>query len=136
MAFVIDASTAVSWVIEDEDDPAASEALTRAAEEDLLVPAIWWFEVRNTLLMNERRKRITRAATTDFLRELRTLPVVVDTLPDEDQLLSLARRHLLTVYDAAYLELASRSSIPLCTLDGPLARAARAEHVPLLGDRI
>ena len=67
-----------------------------------------------------------------FLRRLSQLPIHVDRSPDEEQLLSLARRHRLTVYDAAYLELAQRKGTTLATLDQPLARAARAEHVTLL----
>ena len=49
-------------------------------------------------------------------------------------MLALARRHGLTVYDAAYLELATRENLSLATLDGPLAAAARAEGVPVLGE--
>ncbi|HJW78510.1 MAG TPA: type II toxin-antitoxin system VapC family toxin [Beijerinckiaceae bacterium] len=48
--------------------------------------------------------------------------------------MALARRHRLTVYDAAYLELAQREGVPLATLDGPLAAAARADGVPVLGE--
>lgn len=134
MAFVVDASTVMCWAFEDEDHPAAAEALVRVAEEDVLVPAIWWFEIRNALVINERRSRITHSASAGFLRQIASLSVIVDTQPDGDQLMNLARRHRLTAYDAAYLELAHRASVPLGTLDGPLARAARAEHVRLLGD--
>ena len=38
--------------------------------------------------------------------------------------LQLADRFQLTVYDAAYLELAQRRSLPLATLDKPLRTAA------------
>lgn len=134
MTFVADASTVMCWVLEDESHPAASEAFARVRGEDVFVPTIWWFEVRNALLMNERRSRITALATADFLYLLATLPFTVDQRPDGSQLLALARRHRLTAYDAAYLELAYRMSVPLATLDGPLARAARAEGVVLLGD--
>ena len=47
--------------------------------------------------------------------------------------MQLARRHRLTVYDAAYLELALRKGYPLATLDAALSIAARAEGVPLIG---
>jgi predicted nucleic acid-binding protein len=49
------------------------------------------------------------------------------------RLLALARRHGLTVYDAAYLELALREGLDLATLDTELADAARAEGMPLVG---
>jgi predicted nucleic acid-binding protein len=48
--------------------------------------------------------------------------------------MALARRHRLTVYDAAYLELALREHLPLATLDASLAAAARQEGVTILGD--
>ena len=58
MAFVIDASVALCWGLRDEDHPVASFALTLAESESIFAPAIWWFEVRNILIQNERRKRI------------------------------------------------------------------------------
>jgi predicted nucleic acid-binding protein len=48
--------------------------------------------------------------------------------------MALARRHRLTVYDAAYLELALREVVPLATLDQALAAAAQAEGVSLVGE--
>jgi predicted nucleic acid-binding protein len=99
-----------------------------------LVPALWWFEVRNTLIMSERRGRITETDTSDFLRALGRLSVTVDYAPDEAAVLALSRRHRLTVYDASYLELAHRENLTLATLDTELLRAARAEHQPLLGE--
>jgi predicted nucleic acid-binding protein len=88
--------------------------------------------VRNTLIVNERRKRLTEARTQSFLVQLAELSVATDTSPNEATVLSLARRRALTFYDAAYLELAQRRQIPLATLDGALARAARAEGVSLI----
>ncbi|HEY1932008.1 MAG TPA: type II toxin-antitoxin system VapC family toxin [Acetobacteraceae bacterium] len=135
MPFVLDASTVMSWAMEDETHPAGSEALLRLESDNGLVPALWWFEIRNALLMNERRGRIPVAASNGFLWKVSQLPILIDRSPDEDRLLGLARRHRLTAYDAAYLELAQREDVPLATLDGPLGRAARAEHVVLLGRR-
>ena len=70
----------------------------------------------------------------EFLRELERIAVAVDAAPLEDQVLALARQHRLTVYDAAYLELALRQDLPIATLDMPLAAAARAEGVALIGE--
>jgi predicted nucleic acid-binding protein len=61
------------------------------------------------------------------------LAISLDRAPDEIIVLTLARRHRLTVYDAAYLEVAVREGLPLATLDAGLARAATAEQVPLIG---
>ena len=134
MPFVLDASVAASWGLADEDDPIANLALERIANEEALVPSLWWFEMRNILIMSERRGRLTEAATDEFLADLSRFRVTIDEAPTEAAFLSFARRHRLTVYDASYLELAARQSIPLATLDSALAQAARREGVALIGD--
>jgi predicted nucleic acid-binding protein len=131
--FVVDASVVIAWALE-EGHPTASAAAARIDSEQTWVPALWWFEVRNGLLMNERRGRVREVRTGEFLTQLAALALSVDATPGEMQVLVLARRHRLTVYDAAYLELALRRALPLATLDIPLARAARAEGVPLVGE--
>ena len=132
MPFVLDASIAACWAFEDEGYPAATLALERIRTDEARVPSLWWFEVRNTLIVSERRGRLAEADTAAFLRGLSRLWVTVDRSPDESAVLTLARKHRLTVYDASYLELAQREALPLATLDADLARAARAETVPLL----
>jgi predicted nucleic acid-binding protein len=132
MPFVLDASIALAWAFVEERRPPTSLALTRARTDEALVPSLWWFEVRNALLVNERRRRLAEAETAEFLENLSRLRIVMDYAPDDRSLLSLARRHRLSVYDAAYLELAQREGVPLATLDNELARAARAEKVPLI----
>jgi predicted nucleic acid-binding protein len=127
--FVLDASVAASWAFEDENHPVAATAIERIRSDVARVPSLWWFEVRNALLMNERRGRMQEYATTTFLRVLALLSVTIDRSPEEADLLVLARRHKLTVYDAAYLELARRERVPLATLDEKLAGAARSEAV-------
>lgn len=133
MPFVLDASIAACWAFPDEQGPRADAALARVRIEDAVVPSLWWFEVRNILVVNERRKRITEAGTNSFLRELARLRIRVDREPEENAVLRLARAHLLSVYDASYLELALREAIPMATLDGKLAAAAIAEGTELLG---
>jgi predicted nucleic acid-binding protein len=133
MPFVLDASIAACWAFDDEDHPVAALALERIRTDEACVPSLWWFEVRNTLIVNERRKRLTESDTVAFLRGIARLGVLVDRSPEEADVLTLARRYRLTVYDAAYLELARREGVALATLDRDLAAAARAENVALLG---
>ena len=132
MPFVLDASIAACWAFDDEDHPAAAAALERLRADEAVAPSLWWFEVRNTLIVNERRGRLTEADTTTFLRELSRLGVRIDRTPDEATVLTCARQHRLTVYDACYLELAQREAIPLATLDRDLRKAAAALGVPLI----
>jgi predicted nucleic acid-binding protein len=95
--------------------------------EEGAVPYLWWFEVRNILVVNERRRRIAESETAAFLLNLSRLRIRVDRVPDEGAVLRLARTHRLSVYDAAYLELAQREGSPLATLDADLQKAAVAE---------
>ena len=131
--FVLDASVAASWCFPDEFHPNAEAAFRLIAHEKALVPALLWFELRNVLLIGERRNRLSEAQTARFLKYVNELPIEVDRDPDDCLVLSLARTHRLSVYDAVYLELAQRKAIPLATLDGALINAARAEKVPLVG---
>jgi predicted nucleic acid-binding protein len=131
--FVLDAATTIAWALS-ESDPDAVRARERLKDNQALVPALWWFELRNALIINERRGRITEHQTGRFLRNVERLPIIVDHAPDESGVLGLARRHRLSVYDAAYLELALRTALPVATLDAMLAAAARAEGVSVVGD--
>jgi predicted nucleic acid-binding protein len=86
--------------------------------------------------MAERTKRLRPAETSRFLALVGELEVEVDAQTATQALgetLALARRHALSAYDAAYLELAIRESLPLATLDEALKRAARRCGVALAG---
>lgn len=133
MPFVIDASVVAAWAF-DEPDPIAAATRVRVAREAALAPGLWWYELRNVLIVGERRGRTSQQRNVEFLSQLAALDLTLDHSPDEAAVMLLARRHRLTVYDAAYLELAVREGVPLATLDGPLANAARAERVALIGD--
>ena len=93
------------------------------------MPSIFWYEVRNGLIMNERRGRLTIDDTNSALLLLARLPLALDAAQDEGALTRLCRLHRLTVYDAAYLEVAKRRGLGLATFDGPLLKAAQAEGV-------
>jgi predicted nucleic acid-binding protein len=134
MAFVLDASIAACWAFEDEQHASADLAFLKIRTEEAVVPSLWWFEVRNILIVNERRKRITEAGSTNFLRAVARLPIRVDRAPVEGDVLRLARTHRLSVYGAAYLELARREGLPMATLDRDLGCAARVESVALIGE--
>lgn len=132
MALAADASIILAWAFE-EQFPNAEATLDRVRREELVVPAIWWFEVRNVLILKERGRQRTERQNAGFLQALSGLAIRIDGIPDEAAVLTLARRHRLTVYDAAYLELALREGLDLATLDTELAEAARAEGVRLVG---
>ena len=132
MAFVLDASITACWAFQDEDHPDARLAFHRMRSEEAVVPCLWWFEVRNILVVNERRRRIAESDTAAFLSGLSRLRIRIDRAPDEGAVLRLARSRRLSVYDAAYLELSQREGLPLATLDADLKKAAAGEGVAIV----
>ena len=133
MAFVLDASIASVWALADETSLVADAALDRLRSDTCLVPPLWWYEIRNVLIVNERRKRITPDNSAVFLRIIGEYPIQVDAVLDEQTNLRFARDYGLSFYDAAYLAVAHRNGIPLATLDKNLKSAAESAGVLLLG---
>lgn len=134
MSLVLDSSVTIAWVYNEETTAGVREVLNQVADYGAWVPVLWRLEVGNILEMGVRRKRHDAAFRDATLNDLLLLPIHVD--PETDQrawgpILRLAERHRLTLYDAAYLELAQRRRFPLATLDGDLRRAATAERITL-----
>lgn len=132
--FVLDASVTLAWLLGEENDPQADLALRRMEGDQALVPNLWHLEVRNGLLSAMRRGRITRDGPSERLSALRDLPIRTDRDSDLETALTLAEEHVLSFYDAIYLELAARQATPLATLDKALARAASACGLSLVCD--
>lgn len=124
MSIIVDNSVFLAWCMADEDDPTAAAALRYVIAQGGIAPGIWWYELRNALLMNERRGRITAQQVSDTLADSLELGISIDFEHDDARILDLARRFKLTIYDAAYLEVAHRRSLPLATLDRRLREAA------------
>ena len=136
MTFVLDSSVALSWCFEDERTPATAALLDRVGETGAVAPLHWPLEALNGLMMAERRNRLDATRRRQFARFLHDLPIVLDPETSKEVWTAtqdLAEQYRLTVYDAAYLELASRQTLPLASLDGPLRAAGTAAGVPLLG---
>lgn len=133
--FVLDASVALSWFFEDEAGEESLGVRTRLTEERAVVPALWLYEVGNALTVASRRGRMTPEQASRAAQLLAELPVDVEP-PSRDvtDLLELAATSGLSVYDAAYLQVASRRGIPLATSDQRLITAAKAAGVQLLSD--
>jgi predicted nucleic acid-binding protein len=127
MAFVVDASVAMGWLL-----PSQADSLTVAAENTVIrercwVPSQFGIEVARALRRFERHKLIAPQIVDDALARLRELPLKQDsgeTLVLLPSIMALARSHNLRIADAAYLELALRTGLPLATRDGALAQAA------------
>ena len=136
MSLVLDSSVTLAWVYSAETTEAISDVLARVTESGAWVPALWRLEIGNVLEMGVRKGRTDAAFRDAALADLALLPITVD--PETDRhawgaTAKLAIRHRLTLYDATYLELARRRSLPLATLDQDLRTAAAAEDIVLIG---
>jgi predicted nucleic acid-binding protein len=134
--FVADASVTLAWCFEDEATNWTDEFLERLRQGDrIIVPAHWPAEVANALLTAVRRNRIRPEQPQLLWDYLGRLPIDTEpalTTVRGKEVLALGEKHNLTVYDAAYLELARRYQLPLVTLDADLRKAAQAEGLQLL----
>ena len=133
--FVLDASVTLAGILPDELVPAAIALLASASKGGAVVPSFWAVEVANGLLVAERRTRIKTPFRLATLADLSQLTVERDAETADHawgHSSRLAARHGLSVYDAAYLELALRRGLPLATLDRKLKAAAQGEAVVIL----
>lgn len=135
-AFVLDCSIAMAWLFQDEATPKTTALLNRLASETAVVPGWWSIEITNVLAMAERKGRIRPAQSNAFISDLSQLGLERDDeAPDRafSHILALCRTHQLTSYDAIYLDLAARRSLPLATLDNDLRKVARKLGITVLG---
>ncbi len=128
MTFVLDASAAAGWLMPDESPP--PDLTDEIGSGTLAAPHLFWVELRNILLVGERRGRLPEGAADRFVAAVDDLHVELDTAAESAAVMALARRHRLTAYDALYLELALRRRAPLLTLDKALRAAAAQEGLP------
>lgn len=134
--FVLDASVVLAWCFPDENaDLAQYVADMFRRGNTALAPAFWPHEVLNALLVGEKRKRISKELVQRFLDDLAALPVELKQFPAGmvfDRIQSLARKYGLTAHDAAYLDLALESGVPVASMDEDLVRACRRAGAELL----
>ena len=129
---VLDNSIVLSWGLADEDDALANRAMKLTIDHGAVVPGIWWYELRNALVVNERRGRIDTKGVRATLADLGEMRIALDTDHDDRVVLDLARRHGLSVYDAVYLEVALRHRLPIASLDLRLRQAAATSRIALI----
>jgi predicted nucleic acid-binding protein len=137
MSLILDSSVALAWVYANETTDAILRVFDSVRVDGAWIPGLWRWEIANVLQLNVRRGRHSEDFRDDAVDTLALLPVKVDAEADRQAwsaTLHLAERHGLTVYDAAYLEIASRRKIPLATLDRQLRAAATGEGIQLLGE--
>ena len=123
---IIDASVVVAAILDDEVPPMATALLREVGEQGAIVPSLFWYEMRNVLLLAVRKGRISSERAAWKLAQLRALDIAVVSEPGDDAVRLTAGKHGLTAYDAAYAVVATREGRPLATLDKALIRAGRS----------
>jgi len=136
--FVLDASVALSWLLEDAGAGQAYAAsvfdVLGAPDAEAQVPVTWGLELANVIAKSEGRGELSAGRSHAFLTSIAAAPILCDTETHSRSLndtLAVARRYRLSAYEASYLELALRSALPLATLDEELRRAASKAGVKL-----
>jgi predicted nucleic acid-binding protein len=135
MAFVLDCSVTMSWLLPDERSDATDALADELERTTAVAPAIWPYEVANALLVAQRRARIANDDVVRVRRALAALPIEVEAMPSEHILSAVSdfgHRLEITSYDAAYIELAARRRLPLATLDERLRKACTALKIEVL----
>jgi predicted nucleic acid-binding protein len=135
MSFVLDNSVAMLWLLPQSNVAGthlANQVLDRLLTTGAVVPSLWRLEATNVIVKSLRLNKISQAQASTFIALLEDLDISIDVQTDQrafHDTLDLARRYVLSAYDAAYLELALRNGFPLATLDAKLEAAARQAGV-------
>jgi predicted nucleic acid-binding protein len=135
VTLVLDASMTIAWLFKDEQTEATQAILRRVVAEGAFVPSLWRLEVANVLRNAVRRGRCDDTYVDQSLARLTRLPIKRDEETDDHAWTStrtLAKQEDLTLYDAAYLELALRKTLPLASCDKTLLAAAIRKNVPVI----
>jgi predicted nucleic acid-binding protein len=136
VSLVLDSSATLAWIYGDETTDDIRRVFDQVVDTGAVVPALWRLEVANSLTVAVRRNRIDADFRRAALSDLGLLDITTDTQTDNQawaETLTLADRYRLTLYDAAYLELAQRRNLPLASLDQQLRAAALAVGAKTLG---
>ena len=133
--FVLDCSVAISWLLADEEGIPSYSTLEKVEKRGAIVPSIWPLEIGNALIFAQSRKRMTTEERHAAIYALGELPIKIDELTSVHawhETMELAETCSLTLYDASYLELALRMSLPIMTLDKKLIQAAKQKGVVVI----
>lgn len=132
-SFVLDTSATMAFLFKDEDEAFGRALIERLGRDTAIVPALWQWEVANAFRNAEKRGRTTPKLVAENIQTLARLPIERDAeAAPIATLVAISRQHNITAYDACYLELALRKSLPLATLDRDLMRAAPKVGVELI----
>lgn len=130
--WVLDCSFAAALTLPDKASGPVSRFFDEKSNDELWVPALWWYELANVLTVAERRRVLTRADVEKAASLYGNLAIQTDHAEGVEyirMLCEITRLYGLSAYDAAYLELALRKRAPLASLDRELLDAAKRSGV-------
>lgn len=137
MHFVLDNSIVMRWLLRDgspDNQRYAEDVLASMAEQVAGVPSLWWLELASVIAKSERKGLVHQAESEHFRVLLARQPIREHATPGPqllDRTLALARQYGMSSYDAAYLDLAIQTGLPLATLDAQLRQVAARVGVAL-----
>jgi predicted nucleic acid-binding protein len=133
MSFVLDNSVVAGWLLDSQASAYSDAIAQRLQTTRAIAPTLLPLEYTNVLRTACKRQKLIAAQAQEMLAVLAALPIDIDTAaPNPAQVFDLALRYDLTSYDALYLDLALRRSLPIATQDRALANAALAAGVGLV----
>ncbi|MCL5961186.1 MAG: type II toxin-antitoxin system VapC family toxin [Chloroflexi bacterium] len=137
-SIVVDASTAVKWVIDEEHTDRARQLLIDNARVPILAPPHLATEVTNAIYQRLRRRDVTADEAEEALDRFLAIGVELITPPGLYQrAFNFARTHgLKDAYDSLYVVLAQMAEVDLWTDDRVLLKAVAslASWVRWIGD--
>lgn len=133
--WVIDCSFTAAMFLPDENSDLADHFFSRIGSEfKAIIPAIWWYELNNVLLVSVRRKRLTNENAETVLKTFESFPIEMDknfSFQTMKSIFELGKKHDLSVYDSAYMELCIRKKAGIVSLDEKLQKSALKEKIPV-----
>ena len=135
MSFVLDASMALSWCFADEASDLGQAVLDALPRSVAFVPDLWAYETTNCLWVAKCRDRLSQADVDGLAQALAALPIVrvaIETPRLFSEVLECSDDLSVTVYDASYLTMAKRLTLPLATLDSRMSAAAKSLGVEVV----
>jgi predicted nucleic acid-binding protein len=131
---VADACIIGNILLEDEQSGHTESLLDFVSTAELVEPAHWPIESCGLLLKAARRRRLSATHRDNALSQAQGLIALADieTGTRMGAVIELALQHQISIYDAAYLELAIRTALPLLTTDKGLRSASAKAQVQLV----
>ena len=127
---VVDASAALAWILPQQATARASAFSAELHRYDLIAPAIFEWEVFNILNLH-RGRRISEARYQQALETLVAAQIAVTAPESPQRLTELAHAERLSLFDAAYLDLADAQGADVVSRDETLLTACAGRSVPI-----